>query len=88
MIDRDKLGLLEYTDVLLDNVSRLIINQNYIYENSEFFDNLIFKLWENYNNSLESISIRKQAQMLEIFLGTMLKEKPSLSLPEDSIDIL
>lgn len=87
MIDRDKLGLLEYTDVLLDNVSKMVISQSYIDENRDFFDNVIFKLWESYINSLETVSIVKHARYLEIFVGTMLRCKPSLELPEDSINL-
>lgn len=84
----EKLGLSEYENVLLENVSRMVINQSYIDGNFEFFNSLIFKMWENYyNSSVEPISIIKQAQLLEIFLGTMIKEKPSLDLPEDEIKI-
>lgn len=85
---QERLGITEYTEVLLDSISRMIVTQSYIDENNDFFDHLIFKMWENYMNSLEYISIRKQSQLLEIFLGTLLKEKPSVNLPEDSIDLL
>lgn len=84
----DRLGIAEYEEVLLENISKMIINQNYIDENELFFNNLIFKMWENYYNSnVEIISIIKQARLLEIFLGTMIKSKPSLDLPEDEIKI-
>lgn len=87
-MDRDKLGQTEYEEVLLDNISKLVINRNYILENSEFFDAVIFKMFEDYLFSLEQISITKQAKMLELFLGCMLKYSPAQILPEDSLKFL
>lgn len=83
---QERLGLVEYTEVLLENISRMVINQNYINSNEDFFNSVCFKMWENYYNSnTEPISIIKQARLLEIFLGIMLKEKPTLFLPDDEL---
>ena len=79
-----KLGQVEYEETLLYHISKLVINRNYIIENESFFDGLLFKLYEEYLFG-EEISIVKQAKTLEIFLGCMLKYKPSLILPEDSL---
>lgn len=80
----NKLGFIEYQEVLLDNVSKMVINRNYVFENKDFFDNVIFKMFEVYAETYnEPVSIRKQAQMLEIFLGMNIKYKPTQELPED-----
>lgn len=82
----DKLGLEEYSVFVLEGISKVIVNRNYIEENGEFFNAVIFKFWEEYYTSIvEPISITKQIKMLDIFLYTMLTEQPSLELPEDSI---
>lgn len=82
----DKLGLEEYSVFVLEGVSKVIINRNYIEENDEFFNLLLFKMWEDYSKSfIEPISIWKQIKMLEVFLYAMLLEQPSLELPIDSI---
>ena len=79
-----KLGQIEYEETLLYNISKLVINRNYILENESFFDNVLFKLYEEYLYGGE-ISILRQAKALEIFLGCMIKHKPSQELPEDSL---
>lgn len=82
----DKLGLEEYSVFVLEGISKVIINRNYIEENEDFFNALLFKFWEEYYTStVEPISITKQIKMLDIFLYTMLSEQPSLELPEDFI---
>ncbi len=87
MDNRDKLYYEEYASHVLENISRVIINQNYINANSDFFEKLLFKSWElyYYNSNLENISITKQIRMLELFLSVMLELKPDLELPEDVI---
>ena len=80
---QDKLGITEYEEVLFDNISKVVINRNYLVENSVFWDNLVFKMFEEYNFSMEDISIRKQAKYVEMFLATMIKFKPSQELPKD-----
>lgn len=81
---RDKLGLEEYSQHVYDNVSKLIINRNYISENQNFFNKLLFKMWEDYYyTTTETVSINRQISLLEIFLFCSLEEKPSLELPED-----
>jgi hypothetical protein len=87
MDNRDKLYYEEYSNHIYENISRVIVNQNYINANLDFFEKLLFKSWElyYYNSNLENISITKQIRMLELFLSVMLELKPDLELPEDVI---
>lgn len=84
---REKLGLVEYESVLIDNISTMVVNRNYISQNSLFWDNMVFKLFEQYYFSREEISIRKQAESIEIFLGCLFEFKPSNEKPQDVIEI-
>lgn len=82
----DKLGLEEYSVFVLEGISKVIINRNYIEENEDFFNAVIFKFWEEYYTSIvEPISITKQIKMLDILLYSIISEKPSVVLPIDSI---
>jgi hypothetical protein len=84
--NRNLLGAEEYRLHVYENISKIIVNHNYLEENFEFFEKIIFKMWENYYTSiLEPISIRKQILMLELFLATMIEMKPTQQLPEDSL---
>ena len=82
-----KLGATEYEEVLYDNINKIIINRNYIKQNQQFWDNIVFKMFEEYNFSSEEVSIRKQAKIVEIILAMMIKFKPAQELPEDLIEI-
>ncbi len=82
-----KLGISEYEEVLYDNISKIIINRNYIKQNQQFWNNIVFKMFEEYNFSSEDVSIRKQARIVEVILAMMFKFKPAQELPEDLIEI-
>jgi hypothetical protein len=83
----DRLGQIEYEEVLFDNISKVVINRSYVYENKSFWDTLIFKFWEEYYFSIEEISIRKQAKLIEIFFKLSFEFKPSQELPEDLVNL-
>lgn len=82
-----RLGLTEYTEVLLDNISKVVINRSYIEQNQRFFDKIVFKLFEQYYYSLEFVSIRKQAEELEIVFSCVFEFKPPVEKPEDIITL-
>ena len=82
----DKLGQDEHRLHIYENISKVIINRQYIEDNYDFFEEVIFKMFEDYDRSvLEPISVTKQIKMLELYLSVMLELKPSLELPEDCI---
>jgi hypothetical protein len=74
--------------VVLDNISRLIINEQHIIDNSDMYETLIFKSYEKYANSkTESYTINQIVTLLDIFLDSAIKNKMSTDLPEDKITI-
>lgn len=85
---RDRLGLLQYQDLILDNLSRVIVNSCWIEENFSFLEQIIFKTYEKYYScKTEVYSINQILNLLEIFLDALIKFKPSSELPEDKISI-
>lgn len=82
-----RLGLTEYTEVLLDNISKVVINRSYIEQNHQFFDKIVFKLFEQYYYSSELISIRKQAEEIEIVFSCIFEFSPPVEKPEDIITL-
>lgn len=85
---RNKLGLTEYREVILDNISRLIINEQHIIENQDAYEAIIFKTYEKYANSkTENYTINQVVNLLEIFLDSAIKYNMSTDLPEDKITI-
>ncbi len=86
--EEQKLGLNEYREVLLDNISRLVTNQRHIDENSSVYETFIFKSYEKYANSkTENYSINQIITLLEIFLDAVFKYKMDNELPDDVITI-
>lgn len=84
----DKLGLEEYRAHVMDGITSVIVSPNYIKENIEFFNLLIYKMFQDYEYSaVDEISITKQIKILNLFLGAMITEKPSVDLPEDTVNI-
>lgn len=86
-MEEQKLGQTEYEEVLLDNLSKVVVNRSFIKQNKQFWDNLVFKMFEEYYFSMEFVSIKKQARLLEIYLHCMFSYKPALKLPEDVLEL-
>lgn len=83
-----KLGITEYREVVLDNISRLIVPSSHIERNESFFEHVIFKSYEKYANSkTENYSINVIVSLLELFLDSAFKYKMENELPEDEITI-
>lgn len=84
---RERVGQVEYSEILLDNISTVVIPRSYIEQNQEFWDDIVFKLFEDYYFSPEEVSVRKQAKIVEVILGKMFEHKPSTEKPEDVITL-
>lgn len=85
---RNKLGLSEFSEVLTENLSKVVIPQNYIDNEVDFFEQILFKTYEKYHNSkTETYSINQIRSLLEIFIDAMFTYKPSNNKPEDVITI-
>jgi hypothetical protein len=87
MENRDKLGISEFEEVLLDCLSTIIIPRSYIEENKEFWDSIVFKLFEDYYYSPEPLSIRKQAKTLDIVFNSLFTFKPPVEKPTDILNL-
>ena len=86
--EQQKLGLTEFTDVFYDRLSRVIVNSSYIEDNQEFFDHILWKFYDRYLNAKTEIyTINMLITTVEIFLDSLLKFKPDLELPEDTITL-
>lgn len=80
---RDRLGQSEHEEELLYNISKNIVNRNYIQQNQDFWDIVFFKMFEEYYYGLEPVSIKQQAKCIEIMMYNLFKYQPSLELPDD-----
>jgi hypothetical protein len=89
MYNEQKLGISEYSEVFYDRLSTVVCNREYVEQNKDFYEQVIWKTFERYNNSkTESYSINQIVTIFEIILDSMLKFKPSNELPEDLINIV
>lgn len=85
---RSKLGIVEYSEVLTDSLSKVVIPQNYIDNEADFFEQILFKTYEKYHNSkTELYSINQIRVLIEIFVDALFTYKPSNEKPEDLINI-
>ena len=85
---RNKLGLIEYSEVLTESLSKVVIPQNYIDNEKDFFEQIFFKTYEKYHNSkTETYSINQIRSLIEIFIDALFTYKPSSDKPDDLIDI-
>lgn len=89
MYNEQKLGISEYSEIFYDRLSTLVGNCEYVEQNKDFYEQVIWKTFERYNNSkTESYSINQIVTIFEIVLDSMLKFKPANELPEDLIKIV
>lgn len=89
MYTQQKLGYLEFQEVFYDNLSTLVTNSSHIENNYAFYEQVVWKCFEKYNNSkTEHYSINQLIVIFEIVLDAMFKFEPSTTLPEDLINII
>lgn len=84
---KERVGQVEYSEILLDNISTVVIPRSYIEQNQDLWDDIVFKFFEEYYFSPEEISVRKQAKMLEVVFGKIFEYKPSVEKPADIINL-
>lgn len=83
----DRLGNIEFEEVLMDLISPMILNRNYIATYKEFWDNLVFKLFENYYYSKIDLPPSHYAKIVDIFFGNLFEYPSSSEKLEDIIDL-
>lgn len=82
---QDKLGLVEFSQVFLENLDTFVISSNVHYEeNKSFYDDVIFKSFDVYQRS-DIHSIRDIVNLFHCFLYAMFKNKPSVEKNDDEI---
>jgi len=80
------LGYEEFRIEVYDRLSRVITNQNHIDENQDFYEEIIFKMFEKYKNgTVNRVSITQCVLLFDIFLHSMFENKPKTFLPEDLV---
>lgn len=84
---RDRLGIQEFEENLLELRSPMVVNRNYIQTYKVFWDNLVFKLWENYYFSPVELPVNHYAKLLDIFFGNLFSFDSSAEKTEDIIDL-
>lgn len=64
-----RLGIIEFEDVLLNNVSNLIVNEEYLDRNKSYWESVVSDLFSYYYYSNEDISIKSLAKVVEVMLS-------------------
>jgi hypothetical protein len=72
---RDKLGIEEFFNEVLDLVSRKIVSDTYIEENEDFVNTFIADLYQNY---LDGSSIKSLSDIVENTFYNLFLYKPGL----------
>lgn len=70
----DFLGIEEFKNEILDEVSNKIVSRTYLYENMEFVDNIIFDFYGEY---LKGARIKLLSDCLEYFFFNLFKFTPN-----------
>lgn len=85
----EKLGILEFSEVCYDNIDTFITTSLlHIEENKEFYDDVIFKLYDFYQRSDKDLSVRDLIIPFNIFLYSMFKNNPSTEKNEKELKII
>ena len=86
--EEQKIGYIEFKDLIFDRLSRIITNTVHIEEFESFYEHYCFKAYEQYNNSkTEDYSINQIITLFEIMLDSLFKYQPDTFLSEDSINV-
>lgn len=72
---QEKLGIVEFEDVLLSNVSDLIFTDSFLNKNKAYWDSVVNDLFTYYYYSQEDISIKNLAKSLEVSVSNALVNK-------------
>lgn len=84
-----KLGLSEFREVFYDNLDTFnITTLIHIEDNEDFYEDIIFKLYDFYQRSTKDLSIRDLVIPFQIFLFSMFTNKPSVYKEDDVVKII
>ena len=84
-----KLGLTEFRQVFFDNLdSYVVTNFSHIEENTDFYEEVVLKLFDFYQRPENSFNVRDLVTPFHIFLYAMFKHKPSTDKNDEEIVII
>lgn len=87
--EMQKLGFSEFQETYKDLLDTYVTtNLNHITEHSEFYEDIIFKMFDFYQRSEHDLSVRDLVIPFHIFLHSMFKYKPSVEKNDDELKIL
>jgi len=61
-----KLGIVEFEEVLLSNISELIINECFINNNEKYWSSIVSDLFSYYYYSVDDILIKNLSKTVEV----------------------
>lgn len=67
-----KLGVAEFEEVLLDNISKTVVNEEFIYSNLDYWDSVVNDLFNYYFYSAQEISIKNLSKVIEVTISNNL----------------
>lgn len=70
-----KLGIVEFEDVLLNNISDFIITDKFLKSNQSYWDSVVDDLFRYYYFSQEDISIKVLAKSVEVLISNGMVNK-------------
>ena len=84
-----KLGFSEFEETFKDLLDVYVTtNYSHIEQNSDFYEDVIFKLFDFYQRSENISNVRVLIIPFHIFLHAMFKYKPSVEKNDDELKIL
>ena len=84
-----KLGFSEFAETFKDLLDVYVTtNYSHIEQNSDFYEDVIFKLFDFYQRSENISNVRDLIIPFHIFLHAMFKYKPSVEKNDDELKIL
>lgn len=84
-----KLGFSEFEETFKDLLDVYVTtNYSHIEQNIDFYEDIIFKLFDFYQRSESIYNVRDLITPFHIFLHAMFKYKPSVEKNDDELKIL
>lgn len=70
-----KLGIVEFEDVLLSNISELVFTEQFLFDNKVYWESVVNDLFRYYYYSQNDISIKDLSKSIETTICNMMVYK-------------